>query len=294
MRKLSEKIELLVNIGIIFTALVFCGILSKLYFWPAQERGVNANLDPRIPAGTKIYLPDVAWSSERTLLLALSTKCHYCSESAPFYRQLVKAVEGQMDVKLVALLPEEINESEQYLKNLDVAINDVKRAPLKQINVMATPTLLLVDNSGTVINSWLGRLTTEEEGEVLSVLRGGSAKRFERADDQTSSIEAVNLQKMIKGGTRLIIVDVRERPEYRQRHIAGAINIPFDELSVRASNELKASDFIVVYSDCARCANDEKGRAAQETLNSLGFGHSVVLQGGIESWTQADPLSQNN
>jgi rhodanese-related sulfurtransferase len=286
MSKPHRRIDLFANVAIIFVALLLCFVLAEHYFAGGRKNANQSNPDPRVPAGTKISLPDGARLGDRTLLLVLSTKCHYCSESAPFYRRLVGALEGQADTKLVAVLPEEVSEGEEYLKKLGVLINDVKQTPLELIHVSATPTLLLLDKSGTVTHSWLGKLAAEEEDEVLSALQGGVAKRA-ADDEKITSLEAADLQGIISSRGNVAIIDVRERSEYRQKRLPHALNIPLDELSVRAPDELRQSDLIVVYSDCARCANDEKGQAARRILNDLGFRRAVVLRGGIESWEQA-------
>jgi hypothetical protein len=47
----------------------------------------------------------------------------------------------------------------------------VKQATLSTIGVTGTPTLLLVDNTGTVANVWQGKLQPDQEGGVLAVLK---------------------------------------------------------------------------------------------------------------------------
>lgn len=287
MNRSHKRIDLLANIAIILVALILCFLLADRYLLGGRKNTARPNPDPRVPVGTKISLPDGAWSSDRTLLLALSTRCRYCSESAPFYRRLVETLNERTDTKLIAVLPEEVSEGEEYLKNLGISIKDVRQTPLALIHVSATPTLLLVDKSGAVTHSWLGQLTAEQEEEVLSVSRGSAAERAADNGEETTGVEATELQRLVGSGRRMTIVDVRERSEYRQKHLSNAVNIPLDELSVRAPDELKQSDLIVVYSDCARCANDEKAQTARRILSGLEFHQAVVLRGGLEGWEQA-------
>ena len=50
-------------------------------------------------------------------------------------------------------------------------VTQVIQAQLDSLGVKGTPTLLIVDQSGTVRQSWVGRLTAERETEVLSRIK---------------------------------------------------------------------------------------------------------------------------
>ena len=172
-----KKLEVLANIAVLITSVVLCSVLVKKYFFSAakQEASVeavqskspasSASRRPSIQAGRKISLPGIDWSkSERTLLLALSTTCHFCTESAPFYQQLQR--QKRDDVHLVALLPQPLQESRIYLDKLGIKVDDVAQSPLNFVGVSGTPTLLLIDNQGAVIDSWVGKLS-EGAGEQV-------------------------------------------------------------------------------------------------------------------------------
>ena len=90
---------------------------------------------------------DIA-KDKRTLVLALSTQCHFCTESAPFFQRIRK--ETSKNLKMVAVLPQPVSESHKYLEGEGVQVDDVRQAPLTTIGVRGTPTLLLVDNVGSV------------------------------------------------------------------------------------------------------------------------------------------------
>lgn len=50
-------------------------------------------------------------------------------------------------------------------------VDDVKQASLSTIGVRGTPTLLLVDNKGTVADVWQGKLDSGQEERLLAVLK---------------------------------------------------------------------------------------------------------------------------
>lgn len=42
---------------------------------------------------------------------------------------------------------------------LGIGINDIVQSPLSSVGASGTPTLLLIDNRGAVVDSWVGKLT---------------------------------------------------------------------------------------------------------------------------------------
>jgi len=116
-------------------------------------------------------IPDVDWRrSKQTLVLVLREGCHFCSDSAEFYRQL--AMESrQTKTKLVTVLPGSIEDSRKYLNDLKVPINEIRQSPLSKVNVRGTPTLLLVNEKGVVTKSWVGQLPRDRESEVFDAIR---------------------------------------------------------------------------------------------------------------------------
>lgn len=125
-------------------------------------------------AGSQVALTGVEWArGDRTLLLVLSKGCHFCSESARFYRRLAReARQRQGDVQLVAVLPQDEPTARGYLAELGVDIGEVRTAPLDALKVPGTPTLILVDRSGKVLGSWVGQLPPDGEEEVVGRLLG--------------------------------------------------------------------------------------------------------------------------
>jgi thioredoxin-related protein len=165
MDKLNKRLNLAVNLAII-VVLVLIGIVFAKNLLTA--RSTTQHRDYRVPAGSKISLAGVDWASnEETLLLVLEKKCPYCAESAPFYQQLAREA-GQKDrVRLMVVLPQDISEGKEYLNSLNVPINEIRQSSLEVLGVKGTPTLILVNKKGEVMQSWAGKLPPEQETEVL-------------------------------------------------------------------------------------------------------------------------------
>jgi thiol-disulfide isomerase/thioredoxin len=177
-----KKLEVLANVAVVITSLVLCSVLVKKYFLSAAKQeisveaaqpnssGSNASRRSSIQAGTKISLPGIDWSkSSRTVVLALSTTCHFCSESAPFYQKLQQ--QKQNGVSLVAVFPQPVGDSRNYLNKLGVRATDVVQSSLASVGVSGTPTLPLVDNEGSVTTSWVGKLSESEAAKVIAQIQ---------------------------------------------------------------------------------------------------------------------------
>lgn len=169
MSKITQKIELTANILIIVATVLLIGVIAQRYFFsPATAPDQPARLHPTV--GAKIDLPDTDWSRQpKTLILALQKGCHFCTESAPFYKRLQESAQNK-NVKLVAILPGKEEESMAYLSELGIANLDVKQLLLNTLQIGGTPTLILTNDKGEVTDYWVGKLSAEKESEVLNKL----------------------------------------------------------------------------------------------------------------------------
>ena len=95
-------------------------------------------------------------------------------------------------------------------------------------------------------------------------------------------LDAGQLLQRQQAGQAPVLLDVRTSDEYRDGHIAGALNIPVDLLPSRASalGVARGSE-IVVY-----CVSGKRAARAQETLTSLGYTHVRLLDGSLNTWRQ--------
>ncbi|MGD0694772.1 MAG: hypothetical protein ABSB82_07940 [Terriglobia bacterium] len=163
-----SRLENLANLATILVSLLLSAVLVKVFLLPQPGPAPNP-AQPHAGMSMKRSLPGVDWvKNKRTLVLAISSQCHFCTESAPFFQRIQK--ERAKDLKLVAVLPQSVDESRKYLEKEGVQVDDVKQASLNAIRVTGTPTLLLVDGKGTVTQVWEGKLQPDQEGEVLAVL----------------------------------------------------------------------------------------------------------------------------
>ena len=97
--------------------------------------------------------------------------------------------------------------------------------------------------------------------------------------------------KALQAGTdKPVLVDVRSAEEFAAGHIAGAINIPHDQLPARAGELAahKADGSLVLY-----CRSGRRTGLAAAALESQGFSGLKHLAGDMQGWQEAgEPVAK--
>lgn len=181
----SGKLEIAANSATILVAALLSAVLIKVYFFlppPSTRNSPNSQLAAGQPAATEVkigdslkgVLPDADWRKDgHTLILAISTQCHFCKDSSPFYRTLTAQATNK--VNIVAVLPQPANLGKKYLKDEGVRVDHVEQLTMGRIGVIGTPTLILADGNGVVRKVWVGALKPEQQREVLAALASADA-----------------------------------------------------------------------------------------------------------------------
>ncbi|MFK2918527.1 rhodanese-like domain-containing protein [Dyella koreensis] len=95
-------------------------------------------------------------------------------------------------------------------------------------------------------------------------------------------LAAAQLIQRQQAGQAPVLLDVRRVDEYRDGHIAGALNIPVEQLAVRyTALGVPRDQEIVVY-----CVSGRRAARAQEMLQAQGYSHVRLLDGSINAWRQ--------
>lgn len=163
-----KKLETIVNILVLVTCIVI-----TVHFVSDMFTKNNA---PRPPykAGDKLVdTPDFGFhQAHQTLILFESSRCHFCAASMAFYTTVREAAR-KVGTRVIALTPEDIAANRTYLESQGVRPDAVASLAANRLAVRATPTLILVRRDGTVIRSWVGKLTPKGESEVIASLGPG-------------------------------------------------------------------------------------------------------------------------
>jgi hypothetical protein len=153
---------------VILFAIVAIGVLVKNHFAPQGVRNTvvkKGSVFPEIAGVDYKQTP-------RTLILALNVDCRYCTRSVPFYNSLAAARQENGDqVNIVAAF---INKDPALVKSYagekQLSVNSIAGVDFDKLGVHSTPTIILVDSTGKVLDSWTGELQPDGEREVFAAL----------------------------------------------------------------------------------------------------------------------------
>lgn len=168
MKKLKDILDVTTNVVVVVFAVVAIGVLVKNYFAP---RGAETSA---VVKGSTF--PEIAGAdykqAPRTLIVALNVNCPYCSRSVPFYNRLAEARQetgGQVNI-VAAFINTDGELVKSYAEEKHLSVPTVSGVALDKFGIHTTPSLVLVDSVGKVLDSWRGALQPDGEREVFDAL----------------------------------------------------------------------------------------------------------------------------
>jgi hypothetical protein len=168
MEKTKSSLDVAVNIAILCTCILIIVIgVKKFLLSDAHSSGSMPQ------KGTHLRLDGVDWSrADRTIVLALSTQCHFCNESSVFYQRL-ENIAVTANEPLIAVFPQSVEEARSHWISQNISLAGVQfiQSPLEQLQVQGTPTLILVDRKGVVLRAWPGKQPESGEAEIIHAVR---------------------------------------------------------------------------------------------------------------------------
>ena len=172
---MKTKIEVVANVAVILLAIVIGSVFLKDRFsGPAPEQA-EVKAGDRLPS-----LDGWDWGAhDRTLLLVVRKGCHFCEDSAPFYQRLLaQQRQDGSNTAVLAVSPDPAEAAKEMVQAEGLGVQALAGVPLERLKVSGTPTLLLVDKNGTVLNAWIGMLSPKQEVEVMraAACSGGSCR----------------------------------------------------------------------------------------------------------------------
>jgi len=116
---------------------------------------------------------------------------------------------------------------------------------------------------------------------AIQVHRGAHAPFASPSHDRlvpvASTAEVLNL---IKQGKKVVFVDAREKQEWQEEHIPGAINVSLREVRQLDQRTLGDPDLVIAY-----CLKDFRGFEVAKALRQSGVNKALILaELGINGW----------
>lgn len=166
--KLRTRLEIATNSTLLIVSVLLIGMILR-GLWVRGDTSPAAGLkEGQVFARADRVQPQ---GHARVLVLALSTQCRYCAESAGFYRRLLESTASDSKVEVVGVFSNPSDEVHKTLANWKLNLKRVvSDIDFREAGIPATPTLLLLQPSGRIEKVWVGALHRGQEDEVLRAL----------------------------------------------------------------------------------------------------------------------------
>jgi len=169
-RRLLENI---INVAVVFALLIVVFLAYRTLIRPRLlSRNAAAVLNQANPkVGDFVSIGGRPLVHQKGgLIFVIRQGCIFCSESMPFYRDLVKA-HVPTEPSLIFLMPGSKEANITYLKSNLGTEEDVRIYNPNSLHVSGTPTLVLLDSSSHIQKVWVGKLSPSQELEVETTLK---------------------------------------------------------------------------------------------------------------------------
>jgi 3-mercaptopyruvate sulfurtransferase SseA len=129
---------------------------------------------------------------------------------------------------------------------------------------------------------------------VLPMALAGCSKNLSNKD--LEFVNTTQAQELVQGKPKLLglggleagtWIDCRAEADYKAGHIPGAVNLPYERVSID-HEKLKEYDILIVYGDDY---NDNRAEGMSKRLMELGHGDVRTLTGGLRAWkSEGNPI----
>ncbi len=167
-KKLKDILDVTTNVVVVLFAIVAIGVLVKNYFAPGVKNSITVVKGSAFPMIAGVDYKQ----APRTLILALNVDCRYCSRSVPFYNSLAEARKenpGQFNI-IAAFINTDTELVKSYAEEKQLSVQTIPGVDLDKLGVNMTPTIILVNSVGKVLDSWRGTLQSDGEREIFDAL----------------------------------------------------------------------------------------------------------------------------
>lgn len=163
------KLETATHVFLIAVCCLAGGLLIEQRFFSGADDGPAPGL-----VGREVKLPGADWQAAPvSVLLQISSTCHFCNDSMPFYRQLMAARQSAgAKVPVIVASADAVAVMQEHLAEQQVSVDRVLHSRLEGFGTV-TPTVYIVDSKGLVKRVFVGELNSSGQKELLSIVQRG-------------------------------------------------------------------------------------------------------------------------
>ncbi len=113
------------------------------------------------------------------------------------------------------------------------------------------------------------------------------AKTFDQlmseARKEVKELSVDEVQKLTTNNGKYLILDVREKEEYREGHLDGSVSIPRGFLEIRVESAIPEKSTPII----AYCAGGVRSLLAAKDMKEMGYQEVISMSGGYSAWKAA-------
>jgi thioredoxin-related protein len=221
--RLKHYLEVITNIVVVLFVVLAVVVIAKNYLTSRNKETASA----KIKVGSIFpNIPETNYGqSPKTLVIALNVYCHYCTQSIPFYQRLAEAQkENNNSFQAVAVfLNKEADLVKQYVEEKKLSVNFVPSVDFDKLNITSTPTLVLIDNAGKVLKSWVGELSEDREKEVFEEI--GIPYKPEEVKSTTTTSEVKKTIDVFDENKPILTIEPQTKPQDIQKRFVNYFDV---------------------------------------------------------------------
>ena len=170
------KLERAAYVCIIGVCVVTVGLRLERRFRPLPAPALVSDASPAVLNGRRLEIEGVHWaSSGLTAVLFINSHCHFCVDSAPFYREVADMHRRHRNGLTVAALSIDAPQlTRDFLSKERVVVDAIYQMSVPVKGLSGTPTLLILDGHGIVQRVFTGVLDQTRQQEFLNIIERDS------------------------------------------------------------------------------------------------------------------------
>jgi hypothetical protein len=164
----KEKLESITNVCVV----VLIGFFLLVFISIEIKRSLRTRVQQGLVKGVVIDKSELTAGvvSEQILIIAMSKECEHCVDSASFYREIARRSRASGRTQVIALFPSGTQQMTEFLSRQQLHLENIKTIDFDDVKLSTTPTLILLDRSGKILDFWIGTLSEEGQRYVLNRL----------------------------------------------------------------------------------------------------------------------------
>jgi hypothetical protein len=158
------------RVNMIYSAVCIAFVVAAgvALLWQSFRRSqVLKDIDIDQMIGSRVSVSGVDFSrAKKTVVLGMSTKCPFCSISAPFMRHAVDTAHQHNDT-VIAVFPQPVSEGRSFTSEKGLAVDQVISSPIGVSGIRIVPYILIIDSSGILLGGGSNLGTQSMQDRIL-------------------------------------------------------------------------------------------------------------------------------